>query len=178
MEGTRSHPGGGCTWFCGSCYERGGSHEDALRTGLHVAHCSESTCHGDQTAAFQRFPTLDFGHVVHQRLRPVVPRFRYQVCGLLIDLDELTDSNCRLALFSVNRWNVFGFSERDPHGQSLYTDRPSGAGIHRHLSRHSIDAADRRVPLLRFPRLFGYAFNPLTVWSRRTRSGDVAAVVS
>jgi predicted NAD/FAD-binding protein len=24
-------------WFCGSCYERGGSHEDALRTGLQVA---------------------------------------------------------------------------------------------------------------------------------------------
>jgi uncharacterized protein len=24
-------------WFCGSCYERGGSHEDALRTGLRVA---------------------------------------------------------------------------------------------------------------------------------------------
>jgi len=25
------------TWFCGSCFERGGSHEDALRTGLQVA---------------------------------------------------------------------------------------------------------------------------------------------
>ena len=25
------------TWFCGSCYERGGSHEDALKTGLQVA---------------------------------------------------------------------------------------------------------------------------------------------
>lgn len=24
-------------WFCGSCFERGGSHEDALRTGLQVA---------------------------------------------------------------------------------------------------------------------------------------------
>jgi hypothetical protein len=24
-------------WFCGACYERGGSHEDALRSGLHVA---------------------------------------------------------------------------------------------------------------------------------------------
>lgn len=25
------------TWFCGACFERGGSHEDALRTGLQVA---------------------------------------------------------------------------------------------------------------------------------------------
>jgi predicted NAD/FAD-binding protein len=25
------------TWFCGSCFEKGGSHEDALRTGLQVA---------------------------------------------------------------------------------------------------------------------------------------------
>ncbi|PWT80118.1 MAG: NAD/FAD-binding protein [Blastocatellia bacterium] len=25
------------TWFCGSCFERGGSHEDAFRTGLQVA---------------------------------------------------------------------------------------------------------------------------------------------
>ena len=25
------------TWFCGACFERGGSHEDALRTGVRVA---------------------------------------------------------------------------------------------------------------------------------------------
>ena len=117
---------------------------------------------------------LYFGHVVHQRLRPVIHRFRYQVCGLLIDLDELTDLNRRLALFSVNRWNVFGFSERDhgPRDGSSLRD-----WIGRHLSRNGIDAADGRVRLLCFPRLFGYVFNPLTVWFCHRRSGEVAAVV-
>jgi len=117
---------------------------------------------------------LYFGHVVHQRSRPVTHRFRYQVCGLFVDLDELSDLDRRLALFSVNRPNVFGFCERDHgprDGSSLRT------WIERHLSRAGIDVSDGPVRLLCFPRVFGYVFNPLTVWFCHRRSGEVAALV-
>lgn len=36
-DGLASIQGRNRVWFCGACYERGGSHEDALRTGLQVA---------------------------------------------------------------------------------------------------------------------------------------------
>lgn len=120
-----------------------------------------------------RASCLYFGHVVHTRLRPVTHEFRYQVCGLFVDLDELPDLNRRLALFSVNRPNVFGFCERDHgprDGSSLR------AWIGQHLSRNGIDAADGPVRVLCFPRVFGYVFNPLTVWFCQRRSGDVAAL--
>jgi DUF1365 family protein len=117
---------------------------------------------------------LYFGQVVHERLRPVTHRFRYQVCGLLVDLDELCSLDRRLALFSVNRPNVFGFCERD-HGPR--DGSPLRPWIERHLSRIGVDASHGPVRVLCFPRLFGHVFNPLTVWFCHQRNGDVAALV-
>jgi uncharacterized protein len=116
---------------------------------------------------------LYFGHVVHQRLRPVAHRFRYPVCGLFVDLDELVELHRRLRLFSVNGPNVFGFSERD-HGPRDGSSLREWVG--RHLARNGI-RADGPVRLLCFPRLFGYAFTPLTVWFCHERSGDIAALL-
>src|SRR4029453_8057216 len=117
---------------------------------------------------------LYFGHVVHERLRPATHRFRYQVCGLLVDLDELCSLDRRLALFSVNRPNVFGFRERDHGPRDGSSLRP---WFGRHLSRIGVDASDGPVRVLCFPRLFGHVFNPLTVWFCHRRNGEVAALV-
>ena len=117
---------------------------------------------------------LYFGHVVHQRLRPVAHSFRYPVCGLLVDLDELAELDQRLAFFSFNRPNVFGFCDRD-HGPR--DGSPLRAWIDRHLAEVGIDVSEGAVRMLCFPRLFGYVFNPLTVWYCYHRSGRLAALV-
>ena len=56
---------------------------------------------------------LYFGRVMHKRLRPFRHRLDYRVFSLYLDLDELPQLSRRLRLFSHNRWNLFGFLDRD-----------------------------------------------------------------
>ena len=104
---------------------------------------------------------LYFGRVMHARLRPFRHHFAYRVFSLYVDLDELPALDRRLRLFSYNRWNLFSLRDRDlgpRDGGSLKT------WIARHLTAAGIDLGGGRVRLLCFPRLLGYAFNPLSVW--------------
>jgi uncharacterized protein len=101
------------------------------------------------------------GHVMHARLRPIAHRFRYRVFSLLIDLDRLDEADGLSRLFSVNRGNLVSFHEGD-HGRR---DGTPLAGQARELARQA-GIADEigRVTLLCYPRIFGYVFNPLSVY--------------
>jgi DUF1365 family protein len=104
---------------------------------------------------------LYFGRVMHARLRPFRHRFAYRVFSIFVDLNELPILGRRLRLFSHNRWNLFSLYDRD------FGPRDGGSlkvWIERHLTAAGIDLAGGRVRLLCFPRLFGYVFNPLSVW--------------
>ena len=115
-----------------------------------------------------------FGRVVHRRTRPVAHRFTYSVWSLFVDLDELPVIAARIPIFSFNRANVFSFFERD-HGPR--DGSPLRPWIERHLFAAGIDTAGGPVRVLCFPRLFGYVFNPLSVWFCHHRSGQLAAVL-
>lgn len=99
------------------------------------------------------------GVVMHARLRPRQHRLRYRVFSLLLDLEELPVLN-RLRLFGYNRAAPLSFHDRD-HGagdgdlKSWVTALLAGAGIR---------LAEPAVQLLCYPRIFGYVFNPLTVY--------------
>jgi uncharacterized protein len=114
------------------------------------------------------------GRVVHRRTRPVAHRFQYRVWSLFVDLDELPAIAARIPIFSFNRPNVFSFFERD-HGPR--DGSPLRPWIERHLRAAHIDATGGPVRILCFPRLFGYVFNPLSVWFCHRRSGRLAAVL-
>lgn len=110
---------------------------------------------------------------MHERLRPRAHRLRYRVFSLLLDLDELAALHRQLRLFSVGRFNVLSLREED-HGDG-------GAGT----LRERVDAWMRlaglapaaRVRLLTMPRLFGYAFNPLSVFFCDNAAGRLQAIV-
>ena len=55
------------------------------------------------------------GHVVHTRFRPVRHRLKHRLMWMLLDLDELPMLSRRLRLFSLNRFNLVDFRDRD-HG--------------------------------------------------------------
>ena len=117
---------------------------------------------------------LYFGRVTHRRLRPVSHGLQQDVCALFIDLDELETLVRTLPIFSVNRWNLVSFHERDhgPHdGSSLRT------WVRDHLSANGIQIGNGPVRLLCFPRVFGYVFNPLTVWFCHQPSGELRAIL-
>lgn len=100
------------------------------------------------------------GTVVHARLRPKRHRLAYRVFSLLLDLDELPTLSGRLRLFAHNGVAVFSFQDRD-HGDGNGDLR---GWVMAQLHGAGIALAAPRITVLCYPRIFGYVFNPLTVW--------------
>jgi hypothetical protein len=115
---------------------------------------------------------LYFGEVMHRRVRPVAHEFRYRVATLCVDLDEIDALSRRLRLFSRNRFNLFGFDDRD-HGDG----GDLRAWAERQLAAAGIAARGGRIRVLCFPRLLGYVFNPLTLYFCHEPGGALRAVI-
>jgi uncharacterized protein len=113
------------------------------------------------------------GHVVHQRTRPKRHRLRYSVFYLALDLAEAAAADAALRLFSVNRFNVFSFHERD-HGDG--SSLPLLEQIGAKLRAAELDTGGAIV-LMTMPRMLGYAFNPLSLYFCYRTDGALAAIV-
>ncbi len=99
------------------------------------------------------------GTVVHRRLRPRDHKLRYSVFSCLFDCDHLDKLDRRLRLFSRNRFNLFSLYDKDHTGGTPLPDYLRGIADE---SGHG--AMVDRFMMLCFPRVLGYAFNPLTVY--------------
>jgi hypothetical protein len=117
---------------------------------------------------------LYFGEVMHARLKPMGHRFSYRVMNLLIDLDRLGSADTLSPLFGVNRAALYSFHESD-HGER---DGSSlRAWVQRRAAEHGVDLAGGRVQMLCYPRLFGYTFNPLSVYFCYRADGSLALLI-
>ncbi|GAA0788684.1 DUF1365 domain-containing protein [Marinobacterium sediminicola] len=114
------------------------------------------------------------GNVMHHRMKPRRHRFIYRVTSMLVDLDELPSLAERLKLFSLNRFNLFSFHERD-HGDG--SDRPLVEQVRETLSQQGFDLGKGRVELLCYPRILGYVFNPLSVFYCYNEDDQLAAIL-
>ncbi len=100
------------------------------------------------------------GEVMHARLKPMGHRFVYSVFSLLVDVDRLSELGRMSRLLSVNKRNLTSFYESD------HTERP-GETVRAFADRLLAGAGmepPARVLLLCYPRVFGYAFNPISVY--------------
>lgn len=115
------------------------------------------------------------GIVVHQRTRPRAHRLRYRVFSLLIDLDELPEISRRLRLLGADRRGIFSFRQADhgarTEGESLR------AWVDARLAEAGIAIPGGRVELVCYPRMFGFVFNPLSVFFCRDASGALVAIL-
>ncbi|MBS9477434.1 DUF1365 domain-containing protein [Ancylobacter radicis] len=124
---------------------------------------------GDQGAS-----ALFAGSVIHSRLKPRRHRLRYRLFSLLLDLDELPRLGDRLRLFSHNRFNLFSLRDAD-YGRGDGTAlKPYVESVMRSAG---IEPDGGAVRLLTMPRLFGYAFNPLSMYFCYRRDGALAAIL-
>lgn len=117
--------------------------------------------------------SLYAGKVMHARLKPVGHRFSYSVASILIDLDRLDEAGKSCAIFSVNRWNLAAFHEKD-HGPR------DGTSLRGHVDRLMRNAGlprPARVELLCYPSILGYTFNPLAVYFCRDEAGEATALI-
>jgi len=115
-------------------------------------------------------PALYLGRVMHLRLRPKRHQFRYRVFSLLLDLDAV-DRDFRTLWLA--RLGLVSFREKD-HGPRDGTElRPwaeaelASAGVSR----------PKRLFMLSFPRVLGYAFNPISVYLAYDENEALSGVI-
>ena len=114
------------------------------------------------------------GAVVHDRRRPKRHRLRYRVFSLLLDLDELPALDRRSRLFAYNRWAPLAFYDAD-HGST--TGAPLRPWVEARLTEAGLAPDGGPIRLLCYPRVFGYVFNPLSVYFCYRRDGALAAIL-
>ena len=116
-------------------------------------------------------PGLFVGQVTHRRVRPFRHRFAYRVISLLVDPLDPRRGFGGLPWFSHDRFNLIAFHQADhgPGGQlaDWLTERRREAGI----------PEDGPVRLLCFPRVWGYVFNPLSVYFCYRSDGRLAGLI-
>ncbi len=117
---------------------------------------------------------LYVGTVIHRRLRPRRHYLRYAAFWMLLDLDEIDRLTRRLRLFSRRRFNAMSFYHTD-HGEQ--TEEPLRRQIERHLGAAGIAFDGGTVQLLCMPRIFGYGFNPLSIYFCYRADGTLAALL-
>ena len=101
------------------------------------------------------------GTVIHKRFKPKEHYFKYKVFSLLINLSELDELDKKINFFSLNRFNLISFYEKD-HGK-----RDNTSLIHwvkKNLEDNNINSENVKIKLLCYPRILGYVFNPLSVF--------------
>lgn len=113
--------------------------------------------------------------VMHRRRVAPLYRFVYQIFSVLFDIDQLDALHQRHRLFSHNCFNVFSFHDAD-HG------RGEADGLRRWADEicatQGIALDGGRIRLLAQPRMFGWAFNPVSFWYCEHADGTLRAVIA
>ena len=110
------------------------------------------------------------GTLVHARRSPARHVFRYPVSYWLFDLDELSQLERRLRLFSVNRPNVVSLRDGDHFDGT--------APLKQAVLELAADPSIERVLMLTQPRVLGYVFNPVSFYWCYRADGSLGCMVS
>lgn len=119
---------------------------------------------------------LMVGTVWHKRYVPRGHEFSYKVFYGLFDLDELPHLDRRSWLFGVDRAALFSLHQTDyglKPGQNGKELKKRVAGLVKRQCGKEI----KRVELLTMPRVFGYAFNPISVYYCYAESSSLSHVI-
>ena len=101
------------------------------------------------------------GNVIHKRFKPKKHFFKYNVFSLFLDLDEINELDQQIPFFSYNKFNILSFFDKD-HG---YRDGSSIKDwLIRVLQKKNISTINIKIKILCYPRIFGYVFNPLSIF--------------
>lgn len=114
------------------------------------------------------------GTVMHRRTRPKKHRLTYRVFSLLVDLDELDSLDGELHGFGYNRFSLVSFHDKD-HGPG--TGEPLRPWVEGILDEAGLSIEGGSIRLLCYPRMLGYAFNPLANYFCYRPDGTLLAVL-
>jgi DUF1365 family protein len=115
---------------------------------------------------------IGFGRIRHARLRPVRHEFAYPAFFLRLPLRSLARQRAEQRWLRFNRPGLFAIHDAD-HGDG----GPLLDWIDALLAREGIDDARGEIWLHTFPRVAGYAFNPVSFWLAHRVDDRLRAVV-
>jgi len=121
-------------------------------------------------------PSIYVTRVMHLRMlteRQRKHQFRYSVFRFWLNVDCIEETLGKLRSVGHNRFNLFGFYERD-HGPR---DGTSLRLWVEHLLARGDVSPPSRIMLYCFPRVLGYEFNPLAMYCAYDAEGTLTAVV-
>ncbi len=114
------------------------------------------------------------GKVIHKRFKPKKHYFKYKVFSLLLDLSELKKIEKEIKFFSYNSFNLISFYDLDhgPRDGSSLID-----WVKKNLQSIGITSEEIKIKLLCYPRIFGYVFNPLSVFFVYNNSNNLISIL-
>ena len=101
------------------------------------------------------------GIVTHTRVKPVKHVLQYKTFSILIDLDEINVLDNSIKIFSYNKFNIFSFYDKD-HGERDGSNLKEW--VLRNIEKFDIKGEINKIKILCYPRVFGYVFNPLSIF--------------
>jgi DUF1365 family protein len=112
------------------------------------------------------------GQVMHERVRPAHHRFVHPVFYVRVNLACLDEINSNW--FGVNKWRIASLFTKD-YGARDGSDLQTWM---RGLLNNAGIKADGEIWLQTFPRIFGFAFNPVSFWYCYDNGGALRAVLA
>ena len=101
------------------------------------------------------------GIVKHQRFKPIEHSLNYRTFSILLDLDEIENLSKNISIFSLNKFNIFSFYYLD-HGARDGSSLKDW--VQKNIKKFNICNNITKIKLLCYPRMFGYVFNPLSIF--------------
>lgn len=119
------------------------------------------------------------GQLHHCRYRPKEHRFSQNVYYLSLNLNQLAQN--KNLFFSIDKWNLFSFFSKD-HGRRSQKKNTKAHDLklwaQEQLNAAGFDFQPVDIWLTCFPRLFGYAFNPISFWHCYDSKSQLCAVIA
>lgn len=115
------------------------------------------------------------GSVVHRRVEPVRHEFRYRIALLCIDLAEAGRLQGLAPLWGFERHAPVSWRRKDHFGDPRVPLEESVRNLVAERTGHSPRGVIR---LVTSPRVFGYGFNPISLYLCDDEGGDLECIVA
>ena len=118
--------------------------------------------------------SIYIGNVIHKRFKPKIHFFKYKVFSILLDISEIDILDKSLKIFSYNKFNIVSFYDVD-HGPRDGTSIKEW--VIKNLNDNRINTENIKIKLLCYPRIFGYVFNPLSVFFIYNKNSELISIL-
>ena len=115
------------------------------------------------------------GRTAHVRRKPFKRSFSYPVSLIEIDIDLAAEATNASIWFSVNKFNLASWWNKDYGPQT--DDASLRDWAEKRLSEAGLRTRPHSVRLLTFPRLLGYGFSPLSIWLALDAGEELMGVI-